>query len=84
MAFTFNMLFSAHYKMSLYEQTYGFTYLRIFVHIFMLMLFMLFIVALIGIWNRKMPLNKVLIVIVLSMYILLNYINVDKIIAEKI
>ena len=30
-----------------------------------------------------MPLNKVLIVIVLSMYIILNYINVDKIIAEK-
>lgn len=82
-AFTLNMLFSAHYKMSLYEQTYGFTYLRIFVHLFMLMLFILFIVALVGIWNRKMPLNKVLIVIVLSMFILLNYINVDKIIAEK-
>jgi hypothetical protein len=82
-AFTLNMLFSAHYKMSLYEKTYGFTYLRIFVHIFMLMLFMLFIVALVGIWNREMPLNKVLIVIVLSMFILLNYINVDKIIAEK-
>jgi len=82
-AFTFNMLFSAHYKMSLYEQTYGFTYLRIFVHLFMLMLLMLFVIALIGIWNRKMPINKVLIVIVLSMYIFLNYINVDKIIAEK-
>lgn len=82
-AFTFNMLFSAHYKMSLYEQTYGFTYLRIFVHLFMLMLFMLFVGALIGIWNRKMPLNKVLIVISLSMYVLVNYINVDKIIAEK-
>ncbi|MBU3191987.1 DUF4173 domain-containing protein [Clostridium bowmanii] len=82
-AFTFNMLFSAHYKMSLYEQTYGFTYLRIFVHIFMFMLFMLFIVALIGIWNRKMPLNKILIVIVLSMYVFVNYINVDKIIAKN-
>ena len=82
-AFTLNMLFSAHYKMSLYEQTYGFTYLRIFVHIFMLMLFMLFIVAVIGIWNRRIPLNKILIVIVLSMFILVNYINVDRIIAEK-
>jgi len=81
--FTINLLFSAHYKMSLYEQIYGFTYLRIFVHIFMLMLFMLFIVALIGIWNRRIPINKVLIVIVLIMYILINYINVDKIIAEK-
>jgi hypothetical protein len=82
-AFTFNMLFSAHFKMSLYEQTYGFTYLRIFVHIFMFMLSLLFIVALIGIWNRRMPLNKTLILIVLSMFIVLNYINVDKIIAKK-
>jgi hypothetical protein len=81
--FTLNMLFSAHFKMSLYEQTYGFTYLRIFVHLFMIMLFMLLIVLLIGIWNRRIPLNKVLAVIILSMYILLNYINVDKIIAQK-
>ncbi len=66
--FTINMLFSAHYKMSLYEQTYGFTYLRIFVHIFMIMLFMLFIIALVGIWYRKMPINKVLLIIVLIMY----------------
>jgi len=82
-AFTVNMLFSAHYKMSLYEETYGFTYLRIFVHIFMLMLFMLLIVALIGIWNEKVPINKVLIVIALCMYVVLNYINVDKMIAQK-
>ena len=81
--FTINMLFSANYKMSLYEQTYGFTYLRIFVHIFMIMLFMLFIIVLIGIWNRKMPINKVLLITVLIMYILLNYINVDKVIAQK-
>lgn len=81
--FTVNMLFSAHFKMSLYEQIYGFTYLRIFVHIFMVMLFMLFIVALAGIWNRKMKLNKVLIVVVLIMYVLLNFVNVDKIIANK-
>ena len=30
-----------------------------------------------------MPLNKILVVIILSMYIILNYINVDKMIAEK-
>jgi len=81
--FTMNMLFSAHYKMSLYEQTYGFTYLRIFVHIFMLMLFLLFIIALVGIWNRKVLINKVLLITVLIMYVALNYINVDKVIAQK-
>jgi len=81
--FTINMLFSAHYKMSLYEQIYGFTYLRIFVHIFMLMLFLLFVIALIGIWNRKVPINIVLLITVLIMYVALNYINVDKVIAQK-
>ncbi|MBU3158231.1 DUF4173 domain-containing protein [Clostridium frigoris] len=81
--FTINMLFSAHFKMTLYEQIYGFTYLRIFVHIFMLMLFMLLIVALVGIWNRKMQINKVLIIVALIMYILLNFVNVDRIIARK-
>ncbi|MFA4886568.1 MAG: DUF4173 domain-containing protein, partial [Desulfotomaculaceae bacterium] len=32
--FSLNMLFSAHFKMSLYEEACGLTYLRIFVHYF--------------------------------------------------
>jgi len=37
--FTFVLLVSAFYRMTLYEQAYGFTYLRIFVQAFMVMLF---------------------------------------------
>lgn len=81
--FTLNMLFSAHYKMSLYENTYGYTYLRVFVHIFMLLLFMLFIIALTGIWIRKIPVTKLCIISSLAMYVILNYINVDVFIVKK-
>lgn len=81
--FTFNMLFSAHYKMSLYEKSYGLTYLRVFVHVFMLLLFILITIALIGVWNKKVPIAKASIVVTLIVYILLNYMNVDRLIARK-
>lgn len=81
--FTLNMLFSAHYKMSLYENTYGYTYLRVFVHIFMLLLFALFIIALAGIWIKKIPVTKLCIVFSLAMYVVLNYINVDVFIVKR-
>lgn len=81
--FTFNMLFSAHYKLSLYENTYGFTYLRIFVHIFMILLFTMFIITLFGIWNKKINISKSCLIISAIMYVFLNYINVDVLIAKK-
>jgi len=80
---TLNMLFSAHYKMSLYENTYGYTYLRVFVHLFMLLLFILFIIVLGGIWLRKLPVTKLCIIASLAMYVVLNYINVDVFIVKK-
>lgn len=81
--FTLNMLFSAHYKMSLYENSYGYTYLRVFVHIFMVLLFILFIIALSGIWVRKIPVAKLCIISSLAMYVVINYINVDVFIVKK-
>ncbi|KZL90570.1 hypothetical protein CLMAG_43420 [Clostridium magnum DSM 2767] len=81
--FNFNMLFSAHYKMSLYENTYGYTYLRVFVHIFMLLLFILFTIALLGIWVKKIPIAKLCIISSIAMYVVLNYINVDVFIVKK-
>ncbi|MFL0267346.1 DUF4153 domain-containing protein [Candidatus Clostridium radicumherbarum] len=81
--FTLNMLYSANFKLSLYEGSYGYTYLRVFVHLFMLLLFILSIIALIGIWYRKLPIVKCLIVITLIMYTVINYINIDAFIAKK-
>lgn len=82
-AFTLNMLYSAHYKMSLYESAFGYTYLRVFVHFFLLLLFILFLIALAGIWFKKIPVAKLSIIAALLMYVFINYVNVDSIIAQK-
>lgn len=81
--FTFNMLFSAHYKMNLYEEAFGFTRLRIFVQVFMLLIGLLLTIVLLGIWINSIPTLKVAIITTMIVYIALNYINVDKIIAKK-
>src|SRR4030042_1842664 len=52
--FTFILLVSAFYRMLVYEQAYGFTYLRIFVQTFMIMLFFLFVINIIYIWYPRL------------------------------
>ena len=81
--FTINMLFSANFKLSLYEGSYGFTYLRVFVHIFMLLLFILCLITFAGIWYRKIPVVKCIIITSVIMYTLINYVNIDSFIARK-
>ena len=81
--FTFILLVSAFYRMSVYEQAYGFTYLRIFVQTFMIMLFFLFIINIIYIWYPKLPVIKSYFIISLAIYIIMNFANVDIIIAKN-
>lgn len=81
--FTLNMLYSANFKLTLYENSFGYTYLRVFVHLFMLLLFILSIIVLIGIWYRKVPVMKSIIVITIIMYTVINYLNIDAFIARK-
>jgi len=81
--FSVNMLYSAHYKLSLYEITFGYTYLRIYVDMFMLLLLLLFIIVLIKIWYDKLELFKTSFSIAMLMLIILNYMNVDKIIVSR-
>jgi hypothetical protein len=81
--FTLNMLYSANFKLTLYESSFGYTYLRVFVHLFMLLLFILSIIVLVGIWYRKVPVMKSIILITLIMYTVINYLNIDAFIARK-
>ena len=81
--FTFILLVSAFYRMLVYEQAYGFTYLRIFVQTFMIMLFFLFIINIIYIWYPKLPIIKSYFIISLAIYIIMNFANVDSIIAKN-
>lgn len=81
--FTLNMLFSAHFKLSLYESSYGYTYLRVFVHLFMIVLFILCIICLLWIWTKNFPLGKTIIVTALICYTMVNYMNIDGFIAKR-
>jgi hypothetical protein len=81
--FTFILLVSAFYRMTVYEQAYGFTYLRIFTQAFMIMLFFLFIINIIYIWYRKLPIIKSYFIVSLAIYIMLNFANVDVVIAKN-
>ena len=80
---TFIMLLSAHLRMSLYEEAYGFTYLRILTHAFMGYLFMLFSLSLAKVWRQSVPLLKSFLIVSIVAYMLMNYINVDKIIVKN-
>ena len=81
--FTFILLISAFYRMLVYEQAYGFTYLRIFVQAFMIMLFFLFVINIIYVWYQKLPIIKSYFIISLTIYIIMNFANVDIIIAKN-
>ena len=77
------MLYSAHLRLKLYEEAYGYTYARIFAHTFIGFLFVLFMLTLYKLWQKKLPLVKAFAIAVLLAYTALNYVNVDAIIAQK-
>lgn len=80
---TFVMLLSAHYRMSLYEESFGYTYLRVFTHGFMIMVFAMLCATFYRVWSDKIKLAKWLAVIGLISYVTINYANVDTFIARK-
>ncbi len=80
---TIVMLISAHYRMTLYEQAYGFTFLRIMTHAFMVFLLVLFVITLARVWVDRLPLLKPYIVAAVIAFTVVNYINVDEMIAKN-
>ncbi len=81
--FTFNLLVSSFYRMNLYEKAYGYTELRLFVQFFIVFLGISIISMMAWIWKREIPLFKMGVVTAITVYMVLNFINVDKIIASK-
>ena len=77
------MLYSAHLRLKLYEEAYGYTYARIFAHTFIGFLFILFMLTLYKLWWKELSLVKAFAVAALFTYITLNYVNVDAIIARN-
>jgi hypothetical protein len=81
--FTMVILVSAFSRMSLYEAAFGYTYLRVLTHSFMMLLFILFLVVLFKIWNDQISLLKSYIVISLIAYMVINFANIDALITKK-
>jgi len=77
------MLYSAHLRLKLYEEAYGYTYARIFAHTFIGLLFVLFMLTLYKLWRREFPLFKAFAIAALLTYTTLNYVNVDAVIARE-
>lgn len=80
---TMVMSVSAFCRMALYEQEYGYTYLRILTHAFMVFIFALLVATIFKVWNEEVKLLKSYIIIALVAYTLINYINIDRVIVRE-
>ena len=80
---TLVMLISAYYRMLLYEEAYGFTYLRVLTQSFMIFLLVLFGIMLFRIWRDGISLAKPFIVTAVAAFVIINYVNIDVIIAKN-
>lgn len=81
--FTANMILSSFYKMHLYEQEYGFTYMRLFVKFALIFFSIGLLITALFLMGKLKNLLKALTLTALSLYIVLNLLNLDGIIAAK-
>ena len=80
---TMVILISAFFRMSLYETAYGYTYLRVLTHSFMVFLCVLFMIAFYKIWNERISLLKPYIVVSIMAYMIINFANIDVLITKN-
>ena len=81
--FTIIIIASAFYRMNLYQETFGYTYLRIFVDFILITEGIIAIPIIIKILGIKIDLLKTSIIIISFMYVFLNYMNIEDFIATK-
>ena len=80
--FTVIILLSSFYRMYLYEQEYGLTFLRVAVFFAIATELLLMIPTTLYIMHKKVALFPSYVAIILVMYVLFNGINVDRMIAK--
>ncbi len=79
---TLNMVCSAFYRMYLYIDAFGYTRLRILVQLFIIFLGIIIFLQFLFIWKDK-SIFKYIIVVSLTLYIGINFFNIDSFIAKK-
>lgn len=81
--FTGVMIVSSFLRMYLYEQEYGYTFLRLLVYFILLTEFIATIPTFVYVYNRKMNLLKYYVGIFAVMLVVMNFCDVDRTIARK-
>lgn len=80
--FTIIILISSIIRMNLYEREYGYTFLRLMVYVIQITELILIIPTIVYIIKEKFPILKWYMIITISMYIVVNFVNIDYIIAK--
>lgn len=80
---TFIILLSSAFRMHMYEGAYGYTRLRLFVYIILFTEFIMFIPTIIYIIKNKFNIFKTYFIIGITIYIIINFINIDSFIARE-
>lgn len=83
LVFTFILIISAFCRMRFYERVYGYTILRLLVYFILVMEAVIIIPTIIYVWKNNFSIIKVYSIIILAGYIILNFINLDYIIARE-
>lgn len=81
--FTFIIVISSVMRMYLYESAYGYTLLRLLVYCALFTETMLLIPTVMYVTDKKINLTKVYFVIILIIYIGMNFVNFDNLIAKR-
>ena len=81
--FTFIIVISAGVRMHFYESAYGYTLLRLLVYCTLLTEIILFIPTVLYILDKNINLQNSYFVIILAVYICMNFANFDNIIAKR-
>lgn len=81
--FTIVILISSFYRMFLYEQEYGYTFLRLMVYFALATELILIIPTIMYILDVKINLPKTYFVIIVLMYVFINYTNINSLIAKN-
>ncbi|HHY73285.1 MAG TPA: DUF4173 domain-containing protein [Bacillus bacterium] len=77
------ILISAFMRMMMYEDAYGFTFLRVLVHSFMIFLMVILAYTLVKIWLEQLSLFHFYFIAALIYYVGINFINLDSIVVKQ-
>ena len=81
--FTFILIVSSAIRMYFYEQAYGYTFLRLAVYFALLTEAILLVPTILYVLNKKKNLLKTYFSIIVTMYVIINLVNIDNIIASR-